>query len=108
MESADVLFTWVPMLDSDHLAAANAMEEELGGAHFWDVERLAASAFARALGSPGELAWDAYLFYPAGDRWRDPAPVPSSWAHQLGPGGWAGAAQFASGADLMRRLAGFA
>lgn len=60
-----VIWAWVPMLDFDTLDAAEAMELELGGTHFWDIERRAAAAFATALGGEGQLVWDACLYYQA-------------------------------------------
>lgn len=96
------------MLDSDSLEAAETMEQELGGRHFWDSERRAAAAVAAALGGEGQLAWDLYLHYPAGASWVDPAPTPGDWAHQLGAGGWADPARFAWGANLSARLSAFA
>lgn len=101
-------WTWVPMLDSDSAGAAEEMAQELGGTHFWDGRRQAAAAFAAGLGSEGQLAWDAYLFFARGATWKDPAPHPADWAHQLGAGGWADAGKFAWGTDLTARLREFA
>ncbi len=96
------------MLPADSLEAAQAMEDELEGMHFWDGERLAAAAFATALDGDGLLAWDVYLHYPAGARWREPGPLPGDWAHQLGGGGaWPDPSKFAWGSALSERLAAF-
>lgn len=95
------------MLDSDSRAAAERMERELNGQHFWDGERRCAAAFATAVGGEGQLAWDTYLYYAAGTSCTDPTPAPAQWAHQLGAGGWADAGRFAWGADLIECLRSF-
>ena len=39
---------------------------------------------ARTLGWKHHVAWDCYLFYPAGVRWLGPhMPPPGEWFHQL-------------------------
>ena len=96
------------MLPSDTVEAARAMEAELGGLHFWDDRRLAAAAFAEALGGgPGALAWDMYLHYRPGSDWAVPAPSPADFAHQLGVEPWPDPARFAWGEALGARLQAF-
>lgn len=30
-----------------------------------------------------DAMWDAFYVYPAGDRWRDPVPLPLSWGYPI-------------------------
>jgi hypothetical protein len=72
--------------------------------HFHDPHRRAGRAIAQALGAPGQVAWDIYLFFPAGREWGETLPAPVHWAHQLGDG-WADPAHYHSGQDLVAELA---
>lgn len=51
--------------------------------HWWDGGRELSSLFGQALGLQGR-AWDVYLLYRPGVRWKEHVPPgPSFWMHQL-------------------------
>ena len=70
---------------------------------FYDARHHAGKAIAAELGGPGEIAWDIYLFYPAGSLWQDAPPLPEAWMHQLSAS-WAQAAHRRCGAELTEHL----
>jgi len=88
-------FVWLPVLPADDLAAARGSAARYPDpriTHFWDGERALGWALGRTLALPPRaaghdngLAWDAYLLYARGVRWKPaaPPPAPSFWMHQL-------------------------
>jgi hypothetical protein len=50
---------------------------------FHDPNLRAGRAIAASLGASGKVAWDVYLFYAMGVRWKDLPPTPLQWVHQL-------------------------
>jgi len=95
------------MLPLDSLVAARCMAVEIVDPrvqHFHDPRRRAGAAVAASLGATGKMAWDIYLFYPAGVGWQDGLPPPVAWAHQLQDSAWADASHYHRGADLVREL----
>jgi hypothetical protein len=78
---------WTPILDGDDRAAARRAARQLGGrAHYWDAGARLGRALGAVLGVPeeeGGVAWDVYLLYDRGRRWRGRPPAPSFWMHQL-------------------------
>lgn len=50
---------------------------------FYDPRQLAGKAIAGSLGHDGRVAWDIYLFYPAGAMWKELPPHPEVFMHQL-------------------------
>jgi len=102
---------WVPMLKEDDAAAARLVAELIADPrlqHFYDARRAAGRAIAGSLGGRGHTAWDAYLFYRPGARWRRLPPPPDAWVHQLGGSAWADPARLRRGAEMraeLRRLA---
>lgn len=110
-QPADVLrvaVVWIPMLPADTDAAAQSASAVFDGdgrvAQFHDPVRLAGRAFGAVLGGDDAVAWDAYLFFAAGTRWKGPAPPPAGWAHQLGTKSWADAARYHTGDRLLPEL----
>lgn len=78
---------WVPKVGAEADDAADLAQEYPATfiTSWWDGDSEAMAWFQAALGIP-ELAWDAYLIYPAGARWGadSPPPAPAFWMHQLG------------------------
>lgn len=86
----DVHVVWLPVLEADDYDAAIVAAARFGGrprvAHYWDGDRVISSAAFEVLdlGSRNRrIAWDLYLFYPAGQGWVEPMPRPELWLHQL-------------------------
>ena len=50
---------------------------------FYDPGQLAGKAIAGSLNFDGKVAWDIYLFYPAGAMWKELPPRPEVFMHQL-------------------------
>lgn len=51
---------------------------------FHDPNKRAGRSMARTLGWQHHIAWDCYLYYPAGVRWDGPHMPPAPrWIHQL-------------------------
>lgn len=73
--------------------------------HFYDPERRVGEAIAHSLGGrEGEVAWDIYLFYEAGNEWAKGPPAPSAWMHQLVDSQWASMAHYRTGDALVAAL----
>ena len=51
---------------------------------------------AESLGVSNAIVWDTYLFYDKGSEWKERAPTPLDWAHQLDDP-WADPSHFAWG-----------
>jgi hypothetical protein len=75
------------MLPSDREAPGTetlAIVSDKRARHFWDAAGVLPPLFQRPLGLPDRrLAWDVYLIYPPGTRWKDEPPAPLYWEHQL-------------------------
>jgi hypothetical protein len=85
-----VHIAWMPVLEADSAerakAAAEALEADGRVWQYWDAYReISTWAYdALDLGRYGRsVAWDLYLFYRAGARWRRSLPAPETWLHQL-------------------------
>jgi len=50
---------------------------------FYDPRQLAGKAMAGSMGYDGKVAWDIYLFYPAGAMRKELPPYPEVFMHQL-------------------------
>jgi hypothetical protein len=77
---------WIDVLPSDdaeQAGRATVLLDDPRVAHAHDPGQRSGRAFAEVLGVQ-DLAWDVYLLYEAGTTWRDPAPGPAAWFHQLG------------------------
>ena len=81
------------MLEADNAQmAAEAFaefEEQSHVQHFHDPERRIGSAVAQMFGASDKTAWDSYLMYPKGIEWKEEAPRPAAWFHQLQEEPWA-------------------
>lgn len=71
---------------------------------FYDPSRRAGHAIAASFGAAGRVAWDIYLFYPAGSEWAEAPPVAVDWVHQLGGRSWADSGRHRTGAALVADL----
>lgn len=95
------------MLPADNQEAARRSSELVADpsvSQFYDPSLRAGHAIAASLGAAGQIAWDIYLFYPAGREWADGPPAPVDWAHQLGGRSWADGGRYRSGAALVDQL----
>lgn len=98
---------WINMLPADNALAARLQSLRMSDPrirHFHDPHRRAGRAIAQALGAPGQVAWDIYLFFSPGGEWGETPPAPIRWAHQLGDS-WADPACYHTGGDLVAELA---
>src|SRR3990172_8416041 len=86
--SLRVYVAWGPVPPEDTEAPAEATLELVSdprATHYWDADGRLQKLFHSVLQLPAEWpAWDVYLLYPPGVTWRDEAPPPSYWEHQLG------------------------
>ncbi len=95
------------MMESDLEGAAREAAARIPDArarHFYDPGQKSGKAIARALGHPGEVAWDMYLFYPSGAEWAAGPPQPIDYAHQLEDAAWADRSHLHVGDDLAETL----
>jgi hypothetical protein len=102
-----VAIVWIHMLRFDCGAAARCAALTMRDPrvrHFYDPLRRAGAAVAASLGASGRMAWDIYLFYPAGHVLPAGLPAPAAWAHQLQDSSWADPAFYRHGKDLERQL----
>ena len=80
-------FVFIDMLDEDDTRAAAAATRRVADRRvrtFHDPRRRAGRSMARTIGWRHHVAWDCYLFYPAGTRWDGPHMPPAAhWLHQL-------------------------
>lgn len=70
---------------------------------FYDPNQNAGKAIAERVGWRGKVAWDIYLFFPAGREWTNRPPTASVWMHQLRET-WADREHFHAGEDLVKAL----
>lgn len=101
------LIVWVEMLPADAHADVGALAAQLKDPRvswFHDPKRRAGEAIGAALGAGGSSAWDVYLFYGPDVEWKDEAPVPEGWVHQL-TDDWADPTRRRQGEGLETELA---
>ncbi len=70
---------------------------------FYDSNKLSGKIIAEGLGWEGMVAWDIYLFYPAGSVWAAIPPASRYWMHQIKES-WADRDRFHTGDDLLNEL----
>jgi hypothetical protein len=87
MEALQGLIVWIPMLDTDNLAAANEREtkfSDLRVKQLWDQDRSFGQLLSETLHLKESIAWDVYLVYlPDHSSDSDFPPIPAFWMHQL-------------------------
>jgi hypothetical protein len=92
-----VFVVWLPMLPGDSREAATRAKALVGdkrARHFWDPDRKASRAFGQTLfpeagktskqSKVNRPAWDVYMVFGPTATWKDAAPTPAFWMHQLG------------------------
>ena len=102
-----VSIVWTPMLPGDcenAARSATALIPDARASHYYDPDRRVGRALASRMGGEGKVAWDIYLFFPPGITWKDEAPLPVDWVHQLGDAAWADPARCYRGDDLVAAL----
>ena len=102
-----VAIAWIHMLPLDSAVVARRMARAMRDPrvqHFHDPHKRAGAAVAGSLGAAEKLAWDIYLFYPAGVGWQDGPPPPAMWVHQLKGSNWADPLRHHRGEELVRHL----
>jgi hypothetical protein len=97
LADVSVSIVWINMLEPDSAGAAQAAAAVVG-------DRRAGRAIARCIGGRGQVAWDMYLFYPAGGEWHAAPPRPATWAHQLTGEVWADPGRYRGGGGLLEAL----
>lgn len=101
-----VSLVWIRMLPLDNKATARYRALNLRDArirHFFDPHKRVGKAVAQAFGAPGKVAWDMYMFFPAGVEWVSLPPLPAVYAHQL-TDGWIDPARCFRGDELTKEL----
>jgi hypothetical protein len=97
---------WIRVLPGDSESSAKEsarMFNDHRVRQFYDPNQIAGKAIAERVGWKGKVAWDIYLFYPAGHEWTKRPPTPSAWKHQLRET-WADREHFHAGDDLVKAL----
>jgi len=86
----DLYIAWLPVLEADSFEHAMGVVAELASDprvhHYWDADREISRSAHAALEldrHDRKIAWDVYLFYRTGVRWKRPLPMPQIWLHQL-------------------------
>jgi hypothetical protein len=86
-ETLHGLIVWIPMLETDNLAAANEREtkySDLPVKQFWDQGRIFGQILSQTLHLKESIAWDVYLVYLPNHPWdSELPPIPVFWMHQL-------------------------
>jgi len=102
----DIIIVWINMLAGDNEEAASNSAKIFEGdqiQQFHDPNQLVGKTIAESLGADNVIAWDMYLFYNKGSKWKERPPAPLDWAHQLNDL-WANPSHFAWGDDLTKGL----
>ena len=80
------LLVWIPMLETDSLAAANERETKFSDPlmkQFWDQDRIFGRMMSQTLHLKESIAWDVYLVYLPNHPWNSELPPgPAFWMHQ--------------------------
>lgn len=98
-EDVEFFIVYIPMLGSDNKEAAENSLKDWEDPRFkiyWDGDREIGKSFGKTLEMKvrNGIAWDMYFLFDGGTKWKDDAPKPSYWMHQL------------SGLDRQRLLDG--
>ena len=89
-----VFVIWEPILPKDSFDAVEdataILKDEWRARQFWDPLAESGKRIKKLLGLEiANPAWDIYMLYPPGVKWRDATPKPEYWMHQITfkPGG---------------------
>jgi hypothetical protein len=66
-----VFVAWIPALPGDANPGVAKLLVDDRARHYWDGGRRLGRTIALALGYGGGVAWDVFLVYRAGAKWRD-------------------------------------
>ena len=79
---------YIPMLRSDNREAAVRSLKDWEDPRYkvyWDGDKEIGKAYGKTMDLPGgAAAWDIYFLYDGEAKWKDGAPKPNFWMHQLG------------------------
>lgn len=101
-----VSLVWIRMLPLDNKATARYRALSLRDArirHFYDPHKRVGKAVAQTYGAVGKVAWDMYMFFPAGVEWESLPPMPAVYAHQL-TADWIDTTRCFRGDELIKEL----
>lgn len=89
-EDIEFFIVYIPMLGSDNReAAVDSLDdwEDPRYKIYWDGEREIGRAYGKTLEMTNSraIAWDVYFLYDGDAKWKDGAPKPTYWMHQLSP-----------------------
>jgi len=102
----EIIIVWIDMRAGDNEETAIHASKIFQGdqiLQFHDPNKLVGKIIAESLGASNAFAWDTYLFYDKGNEWKERAPAPLDWAHQLDDL-WADTNHFAWDDELIVRL----
>jgi hypothetical protein len=79
-----VYVVWSPQLGAQekHVASATGLVSDARALHYWDGSMTVGRAFQPLL-QLSEPAWDVWMLFDESAVWKDSAPAPAWWEHQL-------------------------
>ncbi len=88
-DQLSVHVVWTPVLPSDDRASVDKARQIFPGervTQYWDSDQSLGKTYGKVVKLPRErtLAWDIYFAFGRKSQWKEKAPKPDDWAHQLG------------------------
>jgi hypothetical protein len=82
-----VYVVYLPILGGDQESSVSSATKQIPDgrvSYFWDSKGELGQGYSRVLQVPeGKTAWDVYLVFDRNPEWKESAPVPNYWMHQL-------------------------
>jgi hypothetical protein len=82
-----VYVVYLPILAGDQERSVPSATKQIPDgrvSYFWDGKGELGQVYSRVLQIPeGKTAWDVYLAFDSNPEWKESAPVPNYWQHQL-------------------------
>lgn len=87
-DDLQVFVIWTPRYPGDNRTKAVASTKTVPdprATHFWDAAGIVPMLYGKVLGLPEgkQFAWDTYMVFGPDAEWKDHAPEPADWMHQL-------------------------